>query len=181
MEAIKLYRLNLAQLNRDTDPWEETQFNLGNALLMHGMRTEEGLQLFTEAICAFRAASPGLYSRYGSQQLGGDPDQSRGRTSGAGEAAWRGSGRNLSGRSRRRVAVGRRGPYSPSRSRILGQDSAQFGCRPITAGTWRGGEDGALLLGEAVNVYRGLLEVCTRESDALGWAGSKENLASSLA
>ena len=58
IEAISLYRLNLEKLNRKKHPeaWAETQFNLGNALLLHGTRSENGLQLLSEAIEAFRAA-----------------------------------------------------------------------------------------------------------------------------
>ena len=39
VEAIQMYRRNLEQLNRETLPeaWAETQHNLGNALLLHGM------------------------------------------------------------------------------------------------------------------------------------------------
>ena len=44
VKAIKLYRINLGQLNRETlpEPWAETQHNLGNALLLHGMRVKGG-------------------------------------------------------------------------------------------------------------------------------------------
>lgn len=58
VEAMRLYRINLGQLNRETHPeaWGETQFNLGNALLLHGTRAEDGLHLLAEAIAAFQAA-----------------------------------------------------------------------------------------------------------------------------
>ena len=57
-EAIRLYRTNLDLLNRETypEPWAETQHNLGNALLMHAVRSDERLSLLAEAVEAFRAA-----------------------------------------------------------------------------------------------------------------------------
>ena len=181
VEAIKLYRLNLAQLNRDTDPWEETQFNLGNALLMHGMRTEEGLQLFTEAICAFRAALQ-VCTRATDPNNWAETQISLG---GALLALGRQRGGAV-GATCLAEAVDVLRSAAEVRTRQVDPESwariqHNLGAALSQQGTWRGGEDGALLLGEAVNVYRGLLEVCTRESDALGWAGSKENLASSLA
>ena len=58
VEAIHLYRINLALLDRETypEPWAETQLNLGNALLLHAVRASEWRRLLAEAVEAFRAA-----------------------------------------------------------------------------------------------------------------------------
>ena len=57
-EAIRLYRTNLDLLNRETypGPWGETQHNLGNALLLHAVRSDERLALLAQAVEAFREA-----------------------------------------------------------------------------------------------------------------------------
>ena len=48
-------------------------------------------------------------------------------------------------------------------------------------GAWRGGEGGLQLLSEAVDAYRGILEVRTRDTDSLEWAATQANLSCSLA
>ena len=57
-EAIRLYRINLVHLDREANApeWAETQFNLGNALLLRGVRVDDGSDSLTAAIEAYRSA-----------------------------------------------------------------------------------------------------------------------------
>ena len=183
VEAIRLYRINLEQLNRETHPeaWAETQHNLGNALLLQGMRAEGGLQMLAEAVEAFQAAlqvcpratHPGNWAE--TQISLGGALLVLGRRCGGEEGA-----------DYLAEAVHVLRVAAQVRSRKADPDcwakiQNNLGAALSQQGVWRGGEKGVQLLREAVEVYRALLEVHTREADPLEWAGTQANLSCSLA
>ena len=183
VEAIRLYRINLGKLNRETHPeaWAETQHNLGNTLLFHGVRAENGLLFLAEATQAFqaalqvctRAAHPGNWAET-QISLGGallKLGQRCGGKEGLDHLAAAVNKLRAAGQVRTREAD------PDCWARIQGN----LGAALSQQGVWRGGEDGVRLLGEAVDVYRGILEVRTRAADPLEWAGTQANLSCSLA
>ena len=183
VEAIRLYRINLEQLNRETHPeeWAETQHNLGNALLLQGMRAEGALQLLAEAIEAFRAALQ-VCTR---EACPGDWAETQ-ISLGAALMVFGEHGGGEEGADYLAEAVRVLRAAAQVRSREADPNSwakiqNNLGAALSQQGIWRGGEKGIRLLGEAVEVFRGLLEVCTREADPLAWAETQANLSCSLA
>ena len=182
VEAIRLYRINLGKLNRETHPkaWAETQHNLGNALLFHGVRAENGLLFLAEAIqvsqaalqVCTRAAHPGNWAE--TQISLGGALLKLGQRCGGKEGLD-----HLAAAVNKLRAAGQVRPREADPDcwvRIQGN----LGAALSQQGVWRGGEDGVRLLGEAIDVYRGILEVCTRDADPLKWAGTQANLSCSL-
>ena len=183
VEAIRLYRINLEQLNRETHPeaWAETQHNLGNALLLHATRAEGGRELLAEAIEAFRAAlqvctrtaHPGNWAET-HISLGGALVVLGRRCGGEEGVDYLAEAVNV---LRAAAQIRTREAELDSWAKIQNN----LGAALSQQGVWRGGEDGVRLLGEAVDVFRQLLEVRTREAEPLGWAGTQANLSCSLA
>ena len=182
IEAIALYKLNLEQLDRDELPgeWAETQYNLGNALLQHGMHLADGLACIDEAIMALRKALE-VATR------ATDPYN------------WVQAQVSLSGALI--AAALRRGGNASLRHLAEAVDTCQEALTEVireedpegwagvqsnlvvalaTQGDRRGGEEGAELLGKAVEVCRELVDARTREGNRLEWAQAQSKLAATL-
>ena len=182
VEAIKMYRRNLEQLNRENfpEPWTETQHHLGNALLLHGMRAGD-LPTLEAAIQAFQAvlqvcthtSDPKNWAQL-QISLGGALFALGQRCAGT------------QGLDYLAEAVSVLRAVEGVRTREIDPDlwagiQSNLGAALSQQGVRRGGVEGIRLLGEAGDIYRGLLEVRTREKDPLDWAGTQANLSSSLA
>ena len=183
LEAIRLYRINLPLLNPETHPeaWSETQHNLGNALLLLGVRSDNWLRLLAEAIDAFRAAlrvctrteSP---SNWAQTQISlGSALVVLGRRSEGPEGTdYLAESVNIL-RTAEEVCTRASDPDSWAMIR----DNLAIAL--ANQGVRRGGEEGVRLLDEAIAVYRELLQVRTREQAPLSWAQIQTNLSFSLA
>ena len=183
VEAIRLFRLNLEQLDREELPeaWAETQHNLGNALLQHGMRVAGGLACIDDGIAALRKALEVT-------RCEADPKdwvQTQISLSGALIAAARRRG-------------GEEGIRELAEAVAMCSDAGTVATREADPEGWsgiqgnlvialsaqgdrRGGEEGAEMLGKAVEACRGLLEMRTRRGNRLEWAEAQSNLAATLA
>ena len=184
VEAIELYRINAGQLNCETHPeaWAETQHNLGNALLLHGMRSKDGLQLLVEAIEAFRnalhvcthEAHPGNWAK--TQISLGGALMALAKRSGQEEGTrYLTEAVNILRVAAQQVRTPEADPD------CWANIQSNLGAALSQQGVWRGGNVGARLLREAVEIYRSILEVRTRETDPLEWASDQANLSCSLA
>ena len=182
-EAIRLYRTNLAQLNREThpEPWAETQHNLGNALLLHAVRSDERLSLLTEAIEAFHAAlqvctRTEFPDEWAQTQisLGGALMVLGSRSEGAEGADYLGEAVSVL-RAAEQVCTRETDPDTWANIR------SNLAVALANQGVRRRGEEGVGLLDEGIEVSRELLQVVTCEDHPLNWAHIQTNLSFALA
>lgn len=182
VEAIEMYRRNLEQLNREAlpEPWVETQHNLGNALLLHGMRAGD-LRTLDTAIEAFQAALQVCNRTTDPENWSQTQISLGGALLAFGLRCGGQQGKDYLAES---VSVLR------AAGDILTPEvdpgcwagiQSNLGAALSQQGVWSGGVEGIRLLGEAVEVYRGILEIRTRETDPSEWAGTQANLSYSLA
>ena len=183
VEAIRLYRINLPLLNPETHPeaWSETQHNLGNALLLLAVRSDDWLPLLGEAVDAFRAAlqactrteSPGNWAQ--TQISLGSALMVLGRRSEGPQGTLYLAEAVSTLRSAEEVCTRESNPDSWAQIR----DNLAIAL--ANQGVRRGGEEGVRLLDEAIAGYRELLQVRAREEAPLEWAHIQTNLSFSLA
>ena len=182
VEAVRMYRRNLEQLDREThrDEWAETQHNLGNALLIHGRRAGE-LQKLQAAIQAFRAALQVCTPESDPNNWAQTQISLGGSLLALGELCAGAQGLDYLGEAvsvLREAATVRTRDVDPETWASI---QSNLGATLSQQGVRRGGSEGVRLLREAVQLYRELLEVRTRDRDPLEWAAIQANLSSSLA
>ena len=181
--AIRMYRTNLALLNRETHPeaWAETQHNLGNALLLQGVRSDDRLRMLAEAVEAFHAAlevctpteSPDDWTQ--TQISLGSALMVLGRQcEGAEGADYLAEAINVM-RAAEQVCTRESDPDTWAKIR------GNLAITLANQGVRRRGDEGVRFLDEAIGVYRGLLQILTPEEDPLRWAHIHTNLSFALA
>ena len=181
--AIRMYRTNLALLNRDThpEPWAETQHNLGNGLLLQGVRSDDRLRMLAErsnpSHAALEVCTPTESSDDWTQtqiSLGSALMVLGRQCEGAEGADYLAEAINVL-RAAEQVCTRESDPDTWAKIR------GNLAITLANQGVRRGGEEGVRFLDEAIGVYRGLLQILTPEEDPLRWAHIHTNLSFALA